>query len=134
MKYAFILLLGVLIFNSCSNQNNFPPAENALVAAQQFLDGCMKGDFKRAGFYIQQDSVNEAQLKALEDAYYHNTSDQRVEYRTANIIIENDETVSPKEEIITYQNSYDKITRKLKAVQTEKGWKVDLKYTFSGNL
>lgn len=135
MKYAFIFLLSTLLLGSCGNTDDFPQAENALVAAQKFLDGCMKGDFKQAAYYMQADSLNKVQLKSLEGAYYHNSSDQRVEYRSANIIIENDEVVSPAEEVITYKNSYDKINRKLKAVHTDKdGWKVDLKYTFSGNL
>lgn len=134
MKYAVCLALLFTLFSSCSSDQQFSPAENALVAAQQFLGGCLKGDFKQAGYYILTDSVNTAQLGQLKQAYYHNNSDQRVEYRTANIIIKNDEVVSGTEEIITYQNSYDKITRKLKSVKTGTGWKVDLKYTFSGNL
>lgn len=135
MKYALCLALLFALFGSCSSEQQFAPADNALVAAQQFLGGCLKGDFKQAAFYITPDSVNKAQLGHLKDAYYHNSSDQRVEYRKANIIIKNDEVVSPTVEIITYENSYDKITRKLKAVKTgQQGWKVDLKYTFSGNL
>lgn len=134
MKYAVCLALLFAIFSSCSSDQQFAPADNALVAAQQFLGGCLKGDFKQAANYIITDSVNTAQLGHLKDAYYHNNSDQRVEYRTANIIIKNDEVVSATEEIITYENSYDKITRKLKSVKTDQGWKVDLKYTFSGNL
>lgn len=134
MKYAVCLALLFAMFSSCSSDQQFAPADNALVAAQQFLGGCLKGDFKQAANYIITDSVNTAQLDHLKDAYYHNNSDQRVEYRTANIIIKNDEVVSATEEIITYENSYDKITRKLKSVKTDQGWKVDLKYTFSGNL
>lgn len=134
MKYAVCLALLLAIFTGCSSDQEFTAADNALVAAQQFLGGCLKGDFKQAGFYVQKDSTNTAQLEKLKEAYYHNSSEQRVEYRSANIIVENDEVVSPDEEIITYQNSYDKITRKLKAVKTGEGWKVDLKYTFSGNL
>lgn len=136
MKYIFTALIAATLFmSSCGSSGDFPPADNALVAAQLFLNACMKGDFKQAEFYIQPDSTNKAQLKSLEKAYYKNTSEERVEYRSANIIVENDENVTRKIEIITYKNSYDKITRKLKAVQTDgKGWKVDLKYTFSGNL
>jgi len=110
------------------------PADNALVAAQQFLGGCLKGDFKQASYYLKPDSVNNAQLAKLKDAYYHNNSDQRVEYRSSNTVIENDDVLSATEEVITYHNSYDKVTRKLKSVKTDQGWKVDLKYTFSGNL
>jgi hypothetical protein len=131
---CFALGLVIAIFSSCGSSSDFAPADNALVAAQQFLGGCLKGDFKQAAYYLSADSTNNQQLAALKEAYYHNNSDQRVEYRSSNTIIENDEVVSPSEEIITYQNSYDKITRKLKAVKTDNGWKVDLKYTFSGNL
>jgi len=131
---CFVLGLVFVIFSACGSSQDFQPADNALVAAQQFLGGCLKGDFKQAAYYVAADSVNNQQLASLKEAYYHNNSDQRVEYRTSNTIIENDEVVSPSEEIITYQNPYDKISRKLKAVKTDQGWKVDLKYTFSGNL
>lgn len=136
MKYLFTALVAfTFLMSSCGSSEDFPKADNALVAAQYFLNACNKGDFKQAAFYIQPDSTNKAQLKALEKVYYKNTSDERVEYRSANIIVENDENVTQQIEIITYKNSYDKITRKIKVVQTpEKGWKVDLKYTFSGNL
>ena len=129
-----ILGLGLVIFASCSSEPSYAPADNGLVAAQQFLSSCSKGDFNQAAFYVQTDSVNNAQLTKLKDAYYHNSSEQRVEYRSSNTIVLQDETVSPTEEVITYQNSYDKVTRKVKAVKTGGGWKVDLKYTFSGNL
>lgn len=134
MKYAVCLALLFAFFCSCSSEPGFTPADNALVAAQQFLGGCLKGDFKQAAYYIKGDSVNSAQLAKLKEAYFHNNSDQRVEYRSSNTVIENDEVLSPEEEVITYHNSYDKVTRKLKSVKTDKGWKVDLKYTFSGNL
>ena len=134
MKYVvcFLMLLGV--FSSCSSEDNYEPADNALVATQQFLLGCLKGDFKQADYYLLKDSSNEAQLKGLKDAYYQNSADQRMDYRKANVIIQNDEVLSTTEEVVTYQNSYDKVNRKLKSIKTESGWKVDLKYTFSGNL
>ena len=134
MKYAVCLVMFLAIFSSCSSDKAYDPADNALVATQQFLSGCLKGDFKQAGYYLLEDSTNKAQLKGLKEAYYQNNADQRMAYRSANVIIQNDEVLSVDAEVITYQNSYDKVTRKLKSVKTEEGWKVDLKYTFSGNL
>lgn len=127
----FLLLLSALI--SCHN-TDYPKADNALVCAQDFLDACMKGDFKQANFYMLKDTTNISQLKQLKQAYYKNTADQREEYRNANIVISNDEVVTPGTEIITYKNSYDQITRKLRVINQSGTWLVDVKYTFSGNL
>ncbi len=132
-RISFVAFFAVFIFSSCGG-DSYPKAENELVAAQSFLDACMKGDFKQADFYIIKDSENVADLNKMKDAYYHNTSEQREAYRSANIIIENNEAVDSSTKVITYQNSFDKIDRKVKAVNRDNDWKIDLKYTFSGNL
>ena len=134
MKYVICLIMLLGMFSACSSDKNYEPADNALVSTQQFLLGCLKGDFKQADYYLLKDSTNQAQLAGLKEAYYQNNVDQRMAYRKANVIIQNDEVLSTTEEVITYQNSYDKVTRKLKSIKTDSGWKVDLKYTFSGNL
>ncbi|ANI87973.1 hypothetical protein A9P82_00755 [Arachidicoccus ginsenosidimutans] len=132
MKYLFLIITS-LVFISCSG-DNYPNADNELTATQSFLDACMKGDFKQANFYMKQDSENAADLNKMKEAYYKNTADQRQEYRSASIIVEDNETVDTNTKIITYKNSYDKIDRKIKAINNNGDWKIDLKYTFSGNL
>lgn len=128
MKKYFYSLLSLFLIASCGS-DNYPPAENGLVASQYFVDACLKGDFKRAEFYILPDTANQQQLNRLKENYYKNSSDKRVEYRSANIIIEQDSVVNTSTEIITYKNSYDKIIHKLKALNKNGSWKIDIKYT-----
>lgn len=121
------------LFAACGG-NDYPKADNELVAAQGFLEACMKGDFKEADFYMIQDSVNNADMQKIKKAYYQYNADQRQAYRTANIIIQNNEAVDSNTKVITYQNSLDKNVQKVKAINQGGNWKIDLKYTFSGNL
>lgn len=121
------------LFLSCGG-NNYPKADNELVAAQSFLEACMRGDFKEADFYMIQDSVNKADMQKIKKAYYQYSADQRQAYRTADIIIQDNEAVDSNTKVITYQNSLDKNVQKVKAINQGGDWKIDLKYTFSGNL
>lgn len=127
MKKYLYICLSLFLMISCGS-DHYPPAENGLVASQYFVDACLKGDFKRAEFYILPDTANQQQLNRLKENYYKNSSDQRVEYRSANIIIEQDSVVNTDTEIITYKNSYDKIEHKLKATNKNGSWKIDVKY------
>ncbi|MDE1192106.1 MAG: hypothetical protein PW786_08205 [Arachidicoccus sp.] len=134
MKYfSAVVVLVTILFCSCETAN-YPKADNELVAAQSFLDACMKGDFKQANFYMVQDSVNNSYLDKMKNAYYQYDADKRESYRSANIIIQNNEAIDTNTKIISYQNSLDKNNQKLKAVNQNGDWKIDLKYTFSGNL
>lgn len=132
MKRLFILS-GIIIFAACGG-NNYPKADNELVATQNFLEACMKGDFKEADFYMIQDSVNKADMQKIKKAYYAYSADQRQAYRTADIIIRDNEAVDSNTKVITYQNSLDKNVQKVKVINQKGDWKIDLKYTFSGNL
>ncbi|MGF7233157.1 hypothetical protein [Arachidicoccus sp.] len=127
MKKYFYILCSLFLLASCGS-DHYPPAENGLVASQYFVDACLKGDFKRAEFYILPDTANQQQLGKLKAAYYKKSSDQRVEYRSANIIIERDSAVNANAEIITYKNSYDKIEHTLEAINSDSSWKIDLKH------
>ena len=135
IKHFFRALacFSLLLFLSCGG-NNYPKADNELVATQSFLEACMKGDFKEADFYMIQDSVNKADMQKIKKAYYQYSADQRQAYRTADIIIQNNEAVDSNIKVITYQNSLDKNVQKVKAINRNGEGKIDLKYTFSGNL
>lgn len=135
IKHFFrgLACFSLFLFLSCGG-NNYPKADNELVAAQSFLEACMRGDFKEADFYMIQDSVNKADLQKMKDAYYKYDADQRQAYRTADIIIQDNEAVDSATKVITYENSLDKNVQKVKAISLDGDWKIDLKYTFSGNL
>lgn len=128
------LLFFALCFACNNNSAIFPKAENALDAAREFIDGCLKGNFKKASAYMINDAENNKRLQDLEKDYKSKNNTDREEYNNSSIIINQEETLSDSLEIINYKNSFDKVARKVKVVYQNGKWLVDFKYTFNGNL
>jgi hypothetical protein len=59
---------------------------------------------------------------------------EKKEYHDASITIFEDAVLNDTTHIINFQNSYDKIGRKVKVILHNESWLVDFKYTFDGNL
>ena len=134
MKILFTgLYFFALIACSCNNYN-YKDAVTALDGGREFIDGCLKGDFKKAAFYMVDDSINNSDLLKIKRDYNEKSEAQKHEYATASIIIDGDETINDTTHIINYKNSYDKIARKVKVINRNNRWLVDFKYTFNGNL
>jgi hypothetical protein len=119
---------------SCKEKKEYLFAEDALDAGREFIDGCLKGDFAKAKFYMLPDSKNLEHLEKLKDDYNEQSKEDKEQYKQASIIIQNEETITDGVHIIYYKNSFDKIARKVKVIQQHNNWQVDLKYTFDGNL
>jgi len=131
------ICLTILVLMACacnSEEDKYPKAENAFDASREFIDGCLKGDFTKATFYMVNDAENNKGLLKIKNDYNAKTSLQKQQYHEASIIVSQDEAVSDTVHIINYMNSYDKIARKIKAVLRQGVWQVDFKYTFDGNL
>ncbi|GGH60708.1 hypothetical protein HNQ91_000905 [Filimonas zeae] len=131
-----ILVCGLLLFcAACSNkQTQFTPAGNSLDAAREFIDGCLKGDFDKANYYMQKDAENLSNLEKMKASYEKKSKNDRKQYQQASIIIEEIDSVNDSTDIINYKNSFDRIARKVKVVKGPDGWIVDFKYTISGNI
>lgn len=135
MKTVYLAVIICLCLVGCvSNSDEFPKAENAFDAGREFIDGCLKGDFKRAAFYMVNDTENSNDLQQIKKIYKEKSADQQQNYYKASIIVNEDETVSDTVHVINYMNSYDKVARKVKVVLRNNAWQVDFKYTFNGNL
>ena len=59
---------------------------------------------------------------------------EKQEYNNASIIVYENAAINDSTHIINYQNSYDKVGRKVKVVLKNDIWQVDFKYTFNPNL
>ena len=94
----------------------------------------MQGNFKKAKFYIVEDAENLAIFEKMASNYYGLDKEGRQQIRLASIQINEISAVDSTMTIMNYQNSFDKQVHKLKIISTPKGWKVDLKYTYSPNL
>jgi hypothetical protein len=135
MKPAYsIFLFLALAICSCGAGGGFANADNAFDAGREFIDGCLKGDFSKATFYMINDEENNRDLQEIKRDYKAKSTEQKQEYYTASIIVQEEETLSDSVHIIYYMNSYDKIARKVKVILRNGNWQVDFKYTFNGNL
>ncbi len=134
MKAVYLLILALAFFACSGGNNDYPRADNAFDAGREFIDGCLKGDFKRASFYMLDDGENNKDLQQIKAIYQQKTQEQKQNYYGASIIVNEDAAVSDSVHVINYMNSFDKIARKVKVVLQSGGWKVDFKYTFNGNL
>lgn len=135
LSFKAILLISFFFLTACGrNAPQFNKAENPLDACREFIDGSLKGDFKRAKFYMINDSINTAALLKIEKDYFNKTGPEKAQFYDASIIINEDATINDTIHIINYRNSYDKIDRKIKVINRDDTWLVDFKYTFNGNL
>jgi hypothetical protein len=133
MKRLVYLLLGILLF-ACKEEPKYPKAENALDAGREFIDAFLKGDTQKAKVYMIDDKENSELLKKLHRQLRSRRKEDRDGYKASSIIIGDVENVSETETIIQYKSSYDKIGRKVKVVNRNNQWLVDLKYTFNPNM
>jgi hypothetical protein len=109
---------------------NFTKAENAFDAGREFIDGTLKGDFKKSAFYMLMDNTNQQLLNVEEKEFRLKDKEGRQQLRTASINIQQVEDIDSITSIIHYNNSFDKISRSLKVIKQNNNWAVDFKYSF----
>ena len=136
MRLLFVFLAALFVVSGCnsSGEHTYAKAANPLDAGREFIDGCLKGQFNKAAYYMIPDEPNTKELEKLEKSYESKSGADKKQYKQASIVIEGVETVNDSVTIINYRNSFDRIARKLKVIQRQEEWKVDFKYTFSGNM
>jgi hypothetical protein len=134
MKALFVFIYFAAVVVAGCNTSNYEDAVTALDGGREFIDGCLKGDFKQAAYYMINDSINNSDLLKIKRDYNSKSADEKHKYAAASIIINSDETITDSMHIINYANSYDKIARKVKVLNVNGKWLVDFKYTFNGNL
>lgn len=131
-RYQNILIVILLCFSSCAQ--TYPDVTTPLEGGREFIDACLKGDFRKAKAYMVEDPENEKDLLKIKRDYDGKNNDQKAAYASASIIINEDDALNDTMHIINYKNSYDQFARKVKVVQRGSKWLVDFKYTFNGNL
>jgi hypothetical protein len=129
-----IILIISLIVTGCQSSKNYPPAENALDAGREFVDACLKGEFKKADYYLLHNSQNDGLFTTLKATYNKETKEEKTELKNASINIQSIEELNDTVTIIHYSNSFSKISSILKTVKLNDTWLVDLAYAANGNL
>lgn len=124
MRCFFLAILSFFLF-SCGNQE-YPKAENALDAVREYIDGTLKGDFKKSAAYLQKKESNLEQLEKVKQKYYTYNDQQRQDYRAASLMILKENRTSENESVIYYKNSFDNREDSINVIHTEGAWLVDL--------
>jgi hypothetical protein len=122
MKYLFLAIL----FLSC-NHSAYKPAEDALDAAREFKNACLKGDFEKARFYVKQSEKVNTTIYKLNETYISLDKEQKKEFKEASIRILSSKPISENSSQIILSNSYDKNIDTIYVVKENNLWLVNLK-------
>ena len=135
MKYCFLLFACLLIFSCKNKEEEYHQPENALDAGRIFIQETLKGKFNAANRYMLQDEDNQFWLAKWSKEFNNSTEQDKAGFSKAAITIyEVNDVIPDSVTIINFTNSYKKRPQKIKVVKSNGEWKVDFKYTFSGNL
>jgi len=127
MKKLLIIFTALSLgLYSCSNSPDVDLTD-PLESGRGFIDATLKGDYKKAGFYILEDSTNIEYLEGLKEFNKNTSKMERQNYTEANIIIDSIQDVSDSVSIIYYNNTYKKEPTKIKVVKIDNEWLVDFK-------
>jgi len=129
---ALVVLASISLQWGCSNLSNKEMADNALDGGRYFLENCNQGDFKKANNYLLDGPENQNFLKDIATSYFALDKEGRQQLRQASIQINEVQTMDSNQTIIKYQSSLDKIPHQIKVINTPSGWRVDLKFTYTG--
>ena len=131
-----IIIFSLLFILSCkNNENEFKEPDNALDAGREFIQLSLQGKFIAANRYMLQDDDNKFWLDKWSKDFAKISEQEKTAYATASINISEVADVVPDSvTVIVFSNSYKRSPQKVKVIKQYGHWKVDFKYTFSGNL
>lgn len=129
---ALVVLALISLQWGCSNLSNKEMADNALDGGRYFIETCKQGDFKKANNYLLEGAENQSFLKDISTSYFALDKEGRQQLRQASIQINEVQSLDSNQTIIKYQSSLDKIPHQIKVINTPSGWRVDLKFTYTG--
>jgi hypothetical protein len=133
MNRVFLVLMIVLGLAACKDKSTLNLSD-PLQSGRGFIEESLKGNYDEAKKYMATDSTNMDYLERLKDFYKKMDQSEKEGLKNANIIINGTENVSDSVVIMNYSNTYKKIPSKIKLIKVNNEWRVDFKYTFSGNL
>ena len=127
---AFTGLL--LSCNNDSDKKSYPETE--LNVATTFIRDILDNKIDDAEQFILKDTVNTQYFERFKQAYLAKDKAELEKYKSADILINENSTVSDSVHIINYSNTYKRTKSVLKLVRIDGKWLIDFKYTFSGNM
>lgn len=133
MKKKFASLIIILFLTGCMQNTSSVSLNDPLETGREFIDASLKGNYDRAEKFMVIDSTNIRYLESLKDFYKKMSRSEKEGYKNANIIINPSEAVTDSTTIINYTNTYKNKPSKIKVIKVKNEWRVDFKYTFSGD-
>ena len=122
-----ILLPSLVLLVACTGTHSYKKAEDAQDAGREFIRASLDGDYDKANFYMYRDSTNQMLLDKWKKDYDGMDQDQRRQYRDADILPINIQTVNDSTTSYTYANTYKKDTTTIKVIRVHGDWLVDFK-------
>ena len=132
--YSIYLLLCAISFFACTEPEGFHAPEDPLDAGREFVRAVLDGDYKKATLYLNNDPEDQELFSRYVKYQKKQPNKERLSLKSASIIINKAESLNDSTSIINFSNSYSMKPMNLKIIKSEKTWKVDFSYTFSGNI
>lgn len=124
----------MLIVSSCKQPEGFLEPEDPLDAGREFVRAVLDGDFEKASLYVCENDEDKEIFERYEVYMKKQPKTERLNLKSASIIINKVEKLSDTVTIINFSNSHTMKPTDLKILKQGDAWKVDFSYTFSGNL
>ena len=134
MKKIFTILLLIVVVFSCKQPEGFHEAEDPIDAGREFLRAVLDGDFEKASLYLSDNSEDKDLFERYKQYMKNQPQKEKLNLKSASIIINNVQNVNDSTTLINYSNSHTMKPTDLKVVLSEKKWRIDFSYTFSGNI
>jgi len=133
-KLLYLLVLGMCSFWGCSTPEGFKSPEDPLDAGREFIRALLDGDYEKGSLYVLNDPEDQEIFKRYERYMKKQPKKELLNLKSASIIINTMENQGDSISIINFSNSHSMKPMDLKVVKENGEWKIDLSYTFSGNL
>jgi hypothetical protein len=127
MKSITMFLFAVTVLAGCSS-GNYEKAENAQDAGREFIRASLDGDYKKARFYLLQDTTNLLLIERQKRDYEHLSNQEKTQHRGSSIRPISIIKVNDSATVYKYFNTYNtKDTTSITIVRSNGDWLVDLK-------
>ncbi len=120
----------MMVINSCSSNSPNPTLDDPMSSGREFIESSLKGDYVNARKHVLADSLNLEYFSGLQNFNEKMSSQDKEDYKSANIIIDSIKQLSDTVSVIHYSNTFKKQPAKIKMLKVGNDWLVDFKYTF----
>jgi hypothetical protein len=123
-----MLFVSALLLAAGCGAGSYDKAENAQDAGREFIRASLDGDYRKAKFYMLQDTTNLMMIRQQQLNYEQLSPAERTERRGSNIRPISISAINDSVTVYTYYNTYNtKDTTAMTVLKTGSDWVVDLK-------